>query len=214
MVLSAERGQHEGQAAEAAGRGGGASLSGHAAPRGRGVWAALRSCFKTEDEAIAAVARNTGTILPCAPKPTTSTAALPSAIAHIRPTPRAPGAHTHRSTARIRPERAYKRPHLVLAARTRCWSTCSGRTAPSTSARRTRTFPEPRTAVRPEGARARERRLHRQRGKHGRLIRGLSKLLGALPPALRQNLDKVAFVLLALPVAKRIADCSGATCGF
>ena len=130
------------------------------------LWAALRSCFKTEDEAIAAVARNTGTILPCAPKPTTSTAALPSAIAHIRPTPRAPGAHTHRSTARIRPERAYKRPHLVLAARTRCWSTCSGRTAPSTSARRTR------TAVRPEGARARERRIHPQRGEHGRLLRG------------------------------------------
>ena len=39
-------------------------------------------------------------------------------------------------------------------------------------------------------------------------------LLGKLPPALRQNLDKVAFLILALPVAKRIADCSGATCGF
>lgn len=38
--------------------------------------------------------------------------------------------------------------------------------------------------------------------------------LGALPPGLRQNLDKVAFLLLFLPVAKRIADCSGQTCGF
>lgn len=38
-------------------------------------------------------------------------------------------------------------------------------------------------------------------------------VLGAMPPALRQNLDKVAFFLLALPIAKRLADCSGATCG-
>lgn len=38
--------------------------------------------------------------------------------------------------------------------------------------------------------------------------------LGALPPGLRQNLDKVAFLLLFLPVAKRLADCSGQTCGF
>ena len=38
-------------------------------------------------------------------------------------------------------------------------------------------------------------------------------LLGNLPPALRQNLDKVAFFVLALPIAKRLADCSGATCG-
>ena len=38
--------------------------------------------------------------------------------------------------------------------------------------------------------------------------------LGALPPGLRQNLDKVAFLLLFLPVAKRIADCRGQTCGF
>ena len=41
----------------------------------------------------------------------------------------------------------------------------------------------------------------------------LEGVLGSLPPALRQNLDKVAFVLLALPVAKRLSDCAGATCG-
>ena len=39
-------------------------------------------------------------------------------------------------------------------------------------------------------------------------------VLGKLPPALRQNLDKVAFFLLALPVAKRLSDCAGQTCGF
>tara|TARA_B100000795_G_C22392017_1_gene283750 strand:+ start:242 stop:361 length:120 start_codon:yes stop_codon:yes gene_type:complete len=38
-------------------------------------------------------------------------------------------------------------------------------------------------------------------------------VLGSLPPALRQNLDKVAFFLLLLPVAKRLADCGGQTCG-
>ena len=38
-------------------------------------------------------------------------------------------------------------------------------------------------------------------------------VLGRLPPALRQNLDKVAFMLLAVPIAKRLADCAGQTCG-
>ena len=61
------------------------------------LWAALRSCFKTEDEAIAAAARNTGTILPCAPPPApaTSTAPVPR---HERQLPThdvpAPGAQT------------------------------------------------------------------------------------------------------------------------
>ena len=41
-----------------------------------------------------------------------------------------------------------------------------------------------------------------------------SGVLGSLPEPVRQNLDKAAFVLLALPVAKRLSECAGQTCGF
>ena len=42
----------------------------------------------------------------------------------------------------------------------------------------------------------------------------LSQVLEGIPPALRTNLDKVAFVLLAAPVVQRLAECQGGTCGY
>lgn len=129
------------------------------------LWAAFRSCFGTEDEAIAAAKRNTGTILNYLNSPTNIYGSYEVLVDKL-------GRDGARDVCRMNPG--------ILQ--------CN----PSTLAREDadKVVSTAETVERIEG------------------------VLGSIPPALRQNLDKVAFVLLALPIAKRLSECAGATCGY
>ena len=128
------------------------------------LWAALRSCFDSEDEAISAAMRNTGTILPYLNSPTNIYGSFEVLEEML-------GTEAARDVCS-------KNPGILQ---------CN----PSTLARE-----NPESIV-----------------STANTVEKIEGVLGSIPPALRQNLDKVAFVLLALPIAKRLSDCAGATCG-
>lgn len=130
------------------------------------LWAALRSCFTTEAEAIAAAKRNTGTILPYLNAPSNIYGSFAVLVDLL-------GKDGARDVCT-------KNPGILQ---------CN----PATLARE-----KPEAVVR-----AADTVDFIENG-----------VLGSLPSGVRQNLDKVAFVLLAIPVAKRLSDCAGATCGF
>lgn len=128
------------------------------------LYAALRSCFATEAEAISAVERNTGTILPYLNAPSNIYGSYEVLVEKLG-----------RDGAR---DVCAKNPGILQ---------CS----PIALAR------EDADSI----------------VKTADYVDSVEGVLGSFPPALRQNLDKVAFFVLALPIAKRLADCSGATCG-
>jgi len=131
----------------------------------KALWAALRSCFKTEKEAIAAASRNTGTILPYLNSPSNIYGSFDVLVEML-------GKEGAVDVCSKNPGILQCNPKIL--ARESADSIVN-------AANQVDFF---------------ER-----------------ELLGSMPPALRQNLDKVAFLLLAIPVAKRLADCAGATCG-
>jgi hypothetical protein len=128
------------------------------------LWAALRSCFASEGEAIAAAQRNTGTILPYLNSPSNIYGSYSVLVDLL-------GTESARDVCAKNPGILQCNPRTL--AREKAESIVS--TANS--------------------------------------VDFYEGVLGRMPPALRQNLDKVAFVLLALPIAKRLADCAGQTCG-
>ena len=129
------------------------------------LWAALRSCYDDEQDAIAAAQRNTGTILPYLNAPSNIYGSFEVLTTML-------GREEARAVCS-------KNPGILQ---------CN----PQALQRET-----PESIVRAANA-----------------VDFLEKPLGAMPPALRQNLDKVAFFALAAPIAKRLYDCAGATCGF
>ena len=129
------------------------------------LWGALRACYGTESEAVAAAARNTGTILPYLNSPSNIYGCF-DVLSDMM------GAEQARDLCS-------KNPGILQ---------CN----PKTLARES-----PDSLINAANA----------------VDFFESGVLGALPPALRQNLDKVAFFVLAIPVAKRLADCAGQTCG-
>ena len=128
------------------------------------LYAALRSCFATEEQTIAAATRNTGTILPYLNSPSNIYGSYEVLVDMLG-----------KSEAS---DVCLKNPGILQ---------CN----PITLRRE-----DPEKIV-----------------SAANTVDAFEGVLGKLPPALRQNLDKVAFIVLALPVAKRLADCSGATCG-
>ena len=128
------------------------------------LWAAFRSCYATEGDAIAAAALNTGTILPYLNSPGNIYGSYEVLVDLLG-----------REGAQ---DVCSKNPGVLQ---------CSP------------------IALRRESPEAIVKAADQ--------VAFFEGILGQLPPALRQNLDKVAFVLLALPVAKRLADCSGQVCG-
>ena len=129
------------------------------------LWAAFRSCFGSDEEAIEAASRNTGTILPYLNSPGNIYGSFEVLVDLL-------------GSDEAATDVCYKNPGVLQ---------CNP------------------TALARESA---ESIL-----KAADQVDFFEGLLGNLPPALRQNLDKVAFFVLALPIAKRLADCSGATCG-
>lgn len=128
------------------------------------LWAALRSCFASEEEAIAAASRNTGTILPYLNSPSNIYGCFEVLVELLGRDAAASVCAKNPGILQCNPRvLAREKPEKIIQAAD--------------------------TVDFFEGA------------------------LGALPPALRQNLDKLAFIALALPVAKRVADCAGQTCG-
>ena len=129
------------------------------------LWAALRSCFATEQEAIAAASRNTGTILPYLNSPTNIYGNYDVLVDMLG-----------REGAR---DVCTKNPGIL-----QCNPKILARESPEAlvNAANQVDFFE-------------------------------NQVLGSLPPAVRQNLDKIAFLLLAVPIAKRLSDCAGGTCG-
>ena len=128
------------------------------------LWGALRSCYGTESEAVAAAARNTGTILPYLNSPSNIKGCY-AVLVEIMGSEQAG-------------EVCAKNPGILQ---------CNPRVL---------ALEQPDSLLRA-----------------AETVDFFEGALGSLPPTLRQNLDKVAFSLLLLPVAKRLADCSGQTCG-
>jgi len=129
------------------------------------LWAALRSCFKTEAEAIAAATRNTGTILPYLNSPGNIYGCYAVLVDMLGKD----GAV----------DLCSKNPGIL-----QCNPRVLAREQPEALVRAADTVDFFENGV-----------------------------LGNLPPPLRQNLDKIAFFALAIPVAKRLSDCAGQTCG-
>ena len=129
------------------------------------LWAALRSCFDTEEEAMAAAMRNTGTILPYLNSPSNIYGCYQFLEDGLG-----------REGAR---DVCAKNPGILQC--------------------------NPKILARED--------LDKIVSAADQVDWFESGVLGALPPAVRQNLDKIAFLVLALPVAKRLSDCAGATCG-
>ena len=133
-------------------------------PNTKALWAALRSCFATEEEAIAAAARNTGTILPYLNSPSNIYGSYEVLVEML-------GKEGAVDVCSKNPGILQCNPKLLAR---------ESANSITNAAKQVDFF---------------------------------ERQLGGMPPQLRQNLDKVAFVLLAIPVAKRLADCAGATCG-
>jgi len=130
----------------------------------KALWAALRSCFKTEEDAIAAAARNTGTILPYLNSPSNIYGSFDVLV-----------------------EMLGKEEAVDVCSKNPGILQCNPRILARESA----------DSIKDAANK----------------VDFFERLLGLLPPALRQNLDKIAFFLLAIPVAKRLSDCAGQTCG-
>lgn len=133
-------------------------------PGTEALWAALRSCFTTEDEAIAAALRNTGTILPYLNAPT-------NIYGNFEVLTDMLGKEEARRVCSLNPGILQCNPKILA-----------------------REKPESIVST-------------------AEFVDSSESILGALPEPLRQNLDKVAFVLLAIPVYKRLSDCAGQVCG-
>jgi len=129
------------------------------------LWCALRSCFDSDEEAIAAASRNTGTILPYLNSPSNIYGSYEVLEGMLG-----------RDGAK---DVCTKNPGILQC--------------------------NPRTLARDDASNI---------ARAADVVDAVESVLGAIPAGLRQNLDKVAFFVLALPVAKRLYDCSGATCGF
>jgi len=130
----------------------------------KALWAALRSCFKTEEEAVAAAARNTGTILPYLNSPSNIYGSFDVLVQMLG-----------REGA---VDVCSKNPGILQC--------------------------NPKILAREEADKI---------VSAANSVDFFERQLGLLPPAVRQNLDKIAFFLLAVPVAKRLSDCAGQTCG-
>jgi hypothetical protein len=130
------------------------------------LWAALRSCFPSESEAIQAASRNTGTILPYLNSPSNIYGSYKVLVDKL-------GRAEATAVCSKNPGILQCNPKILALEE-------------ADSIVRAANFVDFFEAG----------------------------VLGSLPDSVRQNLDKIAFVLLALPVAKRISDCSGQICGF
>ena len=133
-------------------------------PTTEALWGALRSCFATEAEAVAAASRNTGTILPYLNSPSNIYGSYEVLVEKL-------GVDGARDVCA-------KNPGILQ---------CS-----------------PVALAREQGDSIVQA---------ANTVDKVEGVLGAIPPALRQNLDKVAFLVLAVPIAKRLSECAGATCG-
>jgi hypothetical protein len=129
------------------------------------LWGALRRCFATEGDAIAAAKRNTGTILPYLNSPSNIAGSYDVLVDML-------GTEGARDVCMKNPGILQCNPKIL--AREDADNIVN-------------------TADQVDFFEVR--------------------LLGSLPPAVRQNLDKIAFLVLALPIAKRLSDCAGQTCG-
>ena len=131
----------------------------------RKLWCALRKCYATEEEAVAAVKRNTGTILPYLNAPSNIYGSYEVLVDLLG----------DEADAVVR-----KNPGVL-----QCNPKALARESADSirSAADTVDFFE-------------------------------TGILGSMPPALRQNLDKVALLLLAVPIYFRLQECTGGTCGY
>jgi len=129
------------------------------------LWAAMRSCYPTEDAAVVAATRNTGTILPYLNSPSNIRGSYDVLVDMLG-----------REAAT---EICVKNPGILQ---------CN----PLTLAQE-----KPESIIQ-----AADFVDFFENG-----------LLGSLPTAVRQNLDKIAFIVLFIPVYLRLQSCAGATCG-
>merc|ERR1719174_2019271 len=132
-------------------------------PQTEQLWATFRTCYATEELAVKAALRNTGTILPYLNVPRNIAGSYEVLVEAFGEEAAQDVIQKNPGILQCSPEglaqQAEKDPEAILRA--------------------------------------------------AKFIDAVELVLEGIPPALRTNLDKVAFVLLAAPVVQRLAECQG-----